>query len=173
MALEEALRVQANTDSLTGLANRGAFLERGTIDFGRAKRFGGKLSVIMVDADHFKRVNDVHGHGVGDAVLVTLARTVSEAMRNDLDLVGRMGGEEFAIILAHAELQEAAACAKKIRTMVAAHDFEGAGGTFRISVSFGVADIRPADDAFAVVLNRADQALYSAKDNGRNRVVLA
>ena len=168
-ALEEQLRLQATTDSLTQLANRGAFLARGENDLLRARRYGDDLSVIMLDADHFKQVNDVHGHGAGDSVLVKLARTAASAVRI-VDMVGRMGGEEFAIILVHTKLHEAVVCAERIRANVAALVFESPAGPFGITASFGVTQ-RTADDlTFSTLLNRADRALYAAKNNGRNQV---
>jgi diguanylate cyclase (GGDEF)-like protein len=170
MALEEALRVQANTDSLTHLASRGAFLERGRVDFGRARRSNDKLCVIMMDADHFKQVNDAHGHSAGDRVLAAFADTAMDAARKDFDLVGRIGGEEFAMIMAQADLQEAAACAERIRTRLAARTFKSTAGNFSITASFGAAQRGPQDGSFASLLNRADQALYGAKHSGRNRV---
>lgn len=171
MALEEQLRAQANTDPLTGLANRAAFLERGDSEFIRARRFGDDLAVMMMDADHFKQVNDVHGHGAGDEVLRRLARTAAGTVRN-VDLVGRLGGEEFAIILVRTRAHEAAACAERIRASIAALQFDGPTGPFRITASFGVTQAMADDASFAAVLNRADKALYQAKHGGRNRVVL-
>ena len=169
--LEEQLRAQATTDSLTGLANRGAFLARGANDLLRAHRYGDDLSVIMMDADHFKQINDVHGHGMGDAVLVKLAQTAMTAVRA-VDTVGRLGGEEFAIILVHTNLQAAAACAERIRASVAALSFDSPTGAFGVTASFGVAQGRADDESFSVLLNRADRGLYSAKNGGRNRVAM-
>ena len=171
VALEEQLRLQANTDSLTQLANRAAFLARGENDLRRAHRYGDDLSVMMMDADLFKQINDVHGHSVGDAVLVKLAQTAVNAVRN-VDLVGRMGGEEFAVILVHTKLNEAAACAERIRASIEALEFEGPTGTFRVTASFGVTQRTVDDLSFTGLLDRADRGLYSAKDSGRNRVIL-
>lgn len=169
MALEEQLRAQANTDPLTGLANRAALLERGNAEFIRARRFGDDLAVMMMDADHFKQVNDLHGHGAGDEVLRRLARTAAGTVRN-VDLVGRLGGEEFGIILVRTRSHEAVACAERIRASIAALEFESPNGTFRITASFGVTQAMRDDASFAAVLNRADKALYRAKHDGRNRV---
>jgi diguanylate cyclase (GGDEF)-like protein len=169
MALEEQLRAQASTDPLTDLANRAAFLERGDSEFVRARRFGDDLSVVMMDADLFKQVNDVHGHGAGDEVLRRLARTAAGTVRN-VDLVGRLGGEEFAIILVRTKAHEAAACAERIRASIEALAFESPTGPFRITASFGVTQAVGDDPSFAAALNRADKALYKAKREGRNRV---
>jgi diguanylate cyclase (GGDEF)-like protein len=169
MALEEQLRAQANTDPLTGLANRAALLERGNSEFIRARRFGDDLAVMMMDVDHFKQVNDRYGHGAGDEVLRRLARTAAGTVRN-VDLVGRLGGEEFAIILVRTRAREAVACAERIRASIAALEFESPNGTFSITASFGVTQAMGDDASFAAVLNRADKALYRAKHDGRNRV---
>ena len=171
IALEEELRVRAATDSLTGLPNRGAFLARAGIEFRKARRYGDDLSVIMMDADNFKQVNDTYGHNAGDAVLVALARTAEAALRS-FDMVGRMGGEEFAIILVHTNIQAAAACAERIRSSVAALKFDGPSGPFGVTASFGVAQGRADDESFSVLLNRADRGLYDAKNGGRNRVAM-
>lgn len=170
--LEDQLRAQATTDSLTGLANRRAFLARGDSDLLRSRRYGDDLSVVMMDADHFKQINDVHGHGIGDAVLVKLAETAKSAVRA-VDIVGRLGGEEFAIILVHTSLHAAAGCAERIRASVAELSFDGPKGPFSVTASFGVAQNRADDVAFSTMLNRADHALYSAKNHGRNQVAIA
>ncbi|MEO6270449.1 MAG: GGDEF domain-containing protein [Lautropia sp.] len=167
--LEEQLRVRATTDSLTQLPNRGAFLARAEIDFQRAQRYGDDLSVIMLDADFFKQVNDTHGHHIGDTVLVAIARTADSAVRS-FDMVGRLGGEEFAIILTRTAIQDAIACAERIRAGVAALEFDTASGSLKVTASFGVAQYSRKDRSFAELLQRADQALYRAKHNGRNQV---
>jgi diguanylate cyclase (GGDEF)-like protein len=170
MELEEQLRVQANTDSLTGLASRGAFLAQAETDFRRAKRYGHDLSAIMMDADLFKEVNDAHGHGVGDSVLVTLASAAANGLRKDIDMVGRVGGEEFAMVLVHTGIKDAVACAERIRASVAAMKFEDLPTPFGITASFGVTQRNAEDRTFSAMLNRADQALYRAKSGGRNRI---
>jgi len=172
MDLEEQLRVQANTDSLTGLASRGAFLAQAETDFRRARRYGHDLSAIMMDADLFKEVNDAHGHGVGDAVLVKLARTAAGGVRKDIDTVGRIGGEEFAMVLVHTGVADAVACAERIRASVASIAFDGPPAPGVITASFGVTQRKPEDRTFSAMLNRADQALYHAKSSGRNRVAV-
>lgn len=167
--LEEQLRVQANTDALTRIANRGAFLERAEAEFNRGSRFDEYLSVIMMDADYFKQVNDNYGHGVGDTVLVALARSAVSGVRG-IDMVGRVGGEEFATILVHTVLDDAVACAERIRASIEALVFESRIGPFGVTASFGVAQSNAEDASFSAVMSRADQALYSAKHSGRNKV---
>jgi diguanylate cyclase (GGDEF)-like protein len=167
--LEEQLRLQALTDSLTQLPNRGAFLARGEIDFRLAKRYGDDLSVVMLDADLFKQVNDTYGHQVGDSVLVAIARAAESAMRN-FDMVGRLGGEEFAIILVRTGIQDALACAERVRAGIEALVFDTPSGRLQITASFGVAECGPDDRNFSELLNRADAALYGAKRGGRNQV---
>ena len=167
--LEEQLRLQALTDSLTRLPNRGAFLARGEIDLRLAHRYGDELSVIMLDADHFKQDNDTYGHQVGDVVLVAVARTAEAAVRN-FDMVGRLGGEEFAIILVRTGMQDAVACAERIRSGIEALAFDTTAGPLKITASFGVAQCGHDDRTFADLLHRADAALYEAKGQGRNCV---
>jgi len=169
MALEERLRLRALTDSLTQLPNRGAFLARGDVDFRLSQRYGDALSVIMMDADLFKQVNDTRGHQVGDAVLEAIARTAESAVRS-FDMVGRLGGEEFAIILVRTGIQDALACAERIRANIEALVFDTAVGSLKVTASFGVAQFSADDATFADLLNRADGALYGAKRSGRNRV---
>jgi len=169
-ALEEQLRIQANTDALTQIANRGAFLERADTEFRRGNCFGDYLSVIMMDADFFKRVNDSYGHDVGDKVLVAIARAAAGGMRG-VDMVGRVGGEEFAAILVHTALAEATACAERIREDIASLEFGSPMGPFKVTASFGVAQANAEDRSFSAVMSRADQAMYSAKRSGRNKVV--
>lgn len=170
MELEEQLRIQANTDSLTGLASRGAFLAQAETDFRRARRYGYELSAIMMDADLFKEVNDSHGHSVGDEVLAAMASTAANGVRKGIDMVGRVGGEEFAMVLVHTGIKEAVACAERIRTTIAAMVFERPAPPFGITASFGVTQRIAEDRTFSAVLNRADQALYLAKSSGRNRL---
>jgi len=168
VTLEEKLRVQANTDALTQVANRGAFMERAEVEFGRS-RLGAHLSVIMMDADAFKHVNDTYGHGVGDNVLIELARAAADGVRG-FDMVGRMGGEEFAIICVDTALTDALACAERIRTSIAALVFESPAGPFGVTASFGVTESNTDDQTLSMVMSRADQALYIAKHSGRNKV---
>ncbi|GAB6043743.1 GGDEF domain-containing protein [Endothiovibrio diazotrophicus] len=163
--VHQELETSSRTDFLTGLANRlrlDAVLEE---EQQRSRRFHHPFGVILLDVDHFKRVNDGHGHPVGDQVLVELAGLLRENVR-ETDTVGRWGGEEFMVLCPETDLEEAAALAGALRRVVEAHPFPVVG---RQSASFGVAACRPGDPVDAVV-RRADEALYAAKARGRNRV---
>ncbi|MEW5849184.1 MAG: diguanylate cyclase [Myxococcota bacterium] len=159
----------ANTDALSGLCNRRAFLERIEECSCRMKRTQRSFSVLMLDIDHFKRVNDTHGHPVGDAVIAALGATLRGSVRG-YDVVGRLGGEEMAVLLPDTALRDAVEVAERIRATVAASSMgglpEGA-----VTVSIGVAEAR-ADTAepAAALLKLADDELYRAKHSGRNRV---
>ncbi len=165
------LRRLANTDRLTGLANRGAFDERLRAEWGRARRYGRPLSLALLDVDHFKRFNDVHGHATGDAALRMVANELRDSFRTS-DLVARYGGEEFAILLpetpadaAFEKIQEACSRLAATRMLI------GRTKTGRLTVSAGVA-AWPADDHdLDRWVARADERLYAAKAGGRNRVV--
>jgi len=158
----------ATTDPLTEIMNRRAFLERATAAFGFCRRDGLGLSVIMLDLDHFKTVNDVFGHGVGDGVLKAFAARIQPTLRG-MDFFGRLGGEEFAIGLPSLDIETASAVAERVRALVASAPLL-ADPVVPATCSLGVAMLQPDDPTFAVLLNRADQALYRAKSNGRNRV---
>ena len=183
---------QARTDPLTGLANRRSFLERAREEIARSQRHGRPLSVLMADIDHFKRINDTHGHAAGDEALKRFA----QALRDDLrpsDLIGRLGGEEFAILLPETSIADAPAVAERLRARVAALTIALDGLEFHMSVSVGVApvdtavnkagpDARPGGGSrsdsgsrlsIEPALKEADAALYRAKEAGRNRVAVA
>jgi len=158
-------RQDAIVDSLTGVFNRrgmGNFLAQ---EEERALRYNRPLAAIMVDIDHFKQVNDLHGHDVGDRVLIELARILRQTCRKS-DLLARWGGEEFAVLLPETNAENAIVFAEKARVKIAAHHFQGVE---RLTASFGVAEHRKA--AAADMMKRADLALYRAKQEGRNRVV--
>ncbi|MGE3923244.1 MAG: GGDEF domain-containing protein [Lautropia sp.] len=168
--LEELLRLRMNTDALTGLSARAAFLERAESDFAHAAAGGDAMTAVMIDVDLFKQVNDVHGHGVGDRVLAGVAAAATDCLRQGLDLIGRIGGEEFAVRLLRTPLADGVSCAERIRSRIETLRFDGDAGPFSISASFGVAEREPSDASFAAMLARADRALYAAKRGGRNRV---
>jgi two-component system cell cycle response regulator len=162
----------ATTDSLTQLLNRRALTERLTREMERALRSDGTVALLMLDLDHFKRVNDTHGHLVGDAVLREVAELLISEVRGN-DLVGRFGGEEFLVVLPDTDDDGAAAFAERIRERVDRHAFPGREDTpaLHMTASIGVATfpaalIESVEDLFA----RADAALYRAKADGRNRV---
>lgn len=169
----EALLLElATTDGLTGLSNRRHFMERGGAELGRARRTGGPVSCLMFDVDHFKKVNDAHGHNVGDEVLRALARTARGSLR-DIDLLGRLGGEEFGALLPETGLEEALHVAERLREAVAAMGLTHAGAPLAVTMSLGVACAKGQSETLESLLRRADGALYEAKQGGRNRVVAA
>ena len=155
----------ATTDSLTGLLNRRAFFERAEVSLARAKA-GAPLSTILCDIDHFKRINDLHGHAVGDAALRAVTSVIAEATTN----AGRLGGEEFAVLIG-ADLERAVALAEALRCAVEKRRF-GGDQTLSLTCSFGVSEWWP-PDSIDDLLRRADAGLYAAKSAGRNRVVAA
>ena len=157
---------EANRDALTGLANRKVFEEALQQHIGECRRRQSRLSLILVDVDHFKQINDRHGHLTGDDVLRGLARVLSGAVRQT-DLVARFGGDEFACILPFTTLQNATRVAERIRTSVAAGTLLSDGSQLQITLSTGVAEFSRDDDA-QTVLKRADTALYASKHAGRN-----
>ncbi len=157
----------ATTDPLTGVLNRRAFFEQAEEACARAAA-GGTLSGIMTDIDHFKQINDAHGHNVGDLVL----RIVAREIKAKNEIVGRLGGEEFAIMLRDRPLAYAVAIAEALRQKLAALRLEADGKPVQFTGSFGVAEWRSGESVDAL-LKRADVALYEAKAKGRNRVVAA
>lgn len=163
--LDDARR-ERNTDALTGTLNRRGFEEAVTDRF---KRVEGRAFLVLCDVDHFKRVNDVHGHDAGDAVLRTLGRLLLDGAGNER-VVGRFGGEEFLVFLCAADLQEARAYAEGLRAAVERHRFSGLGDAAVVTASVGVAQRRPGE-AWDSLFKRADTCLYVAKNAGRNRVV--
>lgn len=158
----------AHRDSLTGVPNRRGILQLLEREFSRSVRYGLPLCVIILDLDWFKRINDSHGHLVGDQVLERTAGTLAGALRMS-DTVGRLSGEEFLVLLPGDGLEEARVVAEKLRHAVARQTFLGQQGPFRISASFGVAAREGAADAVAL-MRHADEALYRAKAEGRNLV---
>ena len=163
------LEKQAHTDPLTGLANRRHFFEVAEAELARSQRYGTPLSVLMVDIDHFKEVNDAHGHRAGDRVLQQLARTCVEVLRA-VDVVGRVGGEEFAILLPETATEGAADVAGRLREEVEASEVARAEGVpLRVTVSIGVSSLAGAAN-LDTLMSQADDALYDAKHRGRNRV---
>lgn len=170
-ALEERFERQAHLDYLTGLNNRRHFMELGEIELARAQRHGHRLSVLMIDIDHFKQFNDTYGHKAGDTVLQKLAAIMRDTLRS-VDVLGRVGGEEFAVLLPETDLAAAQEVAERLRLAVeqAAVVFE-AGLPQHFTVSLGVTAQRVQDTNLDILLNSADHALYRAKTGGRNRVV--
>ena len=170
--LEEELRRLATTDPLTGAANRRHFFETAELEIQRSQRNKGPLSVLMLDIDHFKRINDTYGHHIGDLALVEVVKTCKKAIRIS-DSLGRLGGEEFAVLLPETDRAQGQLLAERLRQEIAAIALEASGEVVRLTVSIGVAEF--ARDALSLeeTLKRADQALYQAKEGGRNQVVVS
>ncbi|HBH39045.1 MAG TPA: sensor domain-containing diguanylate cyclase [Curvibacter sp.] len=165
--LNRRLTELATTDSLTGLHNRRAFEHALKLELAIAERRLTPLSLLIVDVDHFKQVNDQYGHPAGDKVLQTLARQLSAVARS-IDVVARIGGEEFAALLPNTDTAGALAVAERMRVLVAEADWTG----MPITVSIGTATLQRNETGVGLK-ERADQALYAAKEGGRNRVVQA
>lgn len=162
---EERLRDMAEHDPLTGVYNRRSLFDILEAEIRRARRYRGPLSLVMFDVDHFKRVNDAHGHEAGDRVLVGIAETVRKELRA-ADRLARYGGEEFVVIAPGITAQQASALAERLRARIAATKVEPLP---RVTCSFGVCQFAGEDsDAF---IRRADDLMYQAKQAGRNRVV--
>lgn len=167
--LIDLLSDRARIDGLTGLHNRAFFDERLEAELAQARRYGSQFSCIILDIDHFKRVNDTHGHLIGDEVLRHVASTVSRRCRRE-DVVCRYGGEEFAILMPQVGLAGAITLAEDLRQNIASIEFRSADQTISLTCSFGVAEYT-ADPAVTTPLTqRADEALYYAKRTGRDRV---
>jgi two-component system cell cycle response regulator len=165
------LELLAQTDPLTKLLNRRALNERLSAEMGRVRRYDTVVSILLIDLDHFKLINDTYGHLTGDSVLFEVAVQLERGVRA-VDLVARYGGEEFVVVLPETTPAGAAAFAERLRELVETHEFAADRGTpLRLTVSIGVASfpgfgVEAVDDLFAA----ADQALYRAKAEGRNRV---
>jgi diguanylate cyclase (GGDEF)-like protein len=167
---ESALR-----DGLTHAYNKRTFGERLDTEFQYALRHDAPVFLVFIDIDHFKHINDAHGHPAGDAVLVQLASLVASMTAED-DLFARYGGEEFAIVVRSAEAGAVAALAERIRAAVASHPFmfEGSGTRIPVTISLGIARApAPGLASAADLITRADEAMYAAKRDGRNRVCVA
>lgn len=168
--LEKELREMASTDVLTGVHNRRHFIELCTREISRAKRYNSPLSLIMLDMDHFKRINDSFGHAVGDEAIKAMTGLCRENLR-DTDVIGRIGGEEFAIILPETDQVGALHIAERIRQSTAKYGFDiGQNQPCTFTASFGVTMMVEKDEEPDDLLKRADIALYDAKTLGRNRV---
>lgn len=165
---KEELSLQANTDELTGLLNRRSFTNYVKYEFYNSQRNAAIFSLIIIDIDYFKRVNDKHGHLVGDEVLKELANTLKSGFRRS-DKVTRWGGEEFAILLPDTNLENAIAVANKLRKNIEDKSFEINSLKLKLTISAGVSESLTSDDNVDDIIQRADEALYLAK-NKRNSV---
>lgn len=164
----ENLRKAAYCDHLTGLSNRRAFFEAAELELMRRKKALRPVALIMLDADHFKAINDRYGHAAGDAVLCQLAETMKSVCRQ-VDVLARIGGEEFAIILPSVDLADAVAVAERLRTAVAQVPAIYEQHAIPYTISLGVAVMEEVMSGFDELMKRADQAMYEAKQNGRNQ----
>lgn len=167
--LQEDLERLANTDALTGLPNRRFFMAELASELTRRQRYGHPLSLLMLDLDYFKQINDQWGHGVGDEALRLFATSVQCCLRAQ-DVAGRLGGEEFAILLPETGQNVAIPVAERIRARVEQTPIPTAAGHCTVTISIGVTEAEDSDDLESL-LHRADEALYAAKAKGRNRVV--
>ncbi|MDD5072736.1 MAG: sensor domain-containing diguanylate cyclase [Candidatus Omnitrophica bacterium] len=169
--LYEKVQELAITDGLTGIYVRRHFIERLNEEVARSKRHNLKLSLLMIDLDHFKQCNDTYGHLVGDIVLKEISRIMKEYVRQ-VDLIGRYGGEEFVIALPDTDKNSALNVADRIRMSVEKHKFRAYDETISMTISIGVATFPETGEDVATLIDRADQALYKAKEAGRNKALL-
>jgi diguanylate cyclase (GGDEF)-like protein len=168
--LEKEIRKLAATDPLTNLSNRRSFIEKASAEFSRSHRYNHSLAILMMDIDHFKRINDTYGHHIGDVSLKSFASVCMAALRKH-DLCGRLGGEEFAIILIETDMDEACQVAERLRQQVACTLITEGNIHLQVQVSIGVTQLAKDDVHVEHTIQRADKAMYMAKDNGRNQVV--
>lgn len=159
----------ARTDELTGLNNLRAFNEQADTMFAYTRRYSVPLCALLLDIDHFKQINDTHGHAAGDKVLQAVVRRIKTTLR-EADLCGRLGGEEFGVLLAGTDMHEAVQIAEKLRLAVQAIEVPINGTTLQVTISVGVAEAGSACTDISTLLAQADAAMYHAKSNGRNQV---
>jgi len=169
--LEDDLRRLATIDALTNLPNRRHFMETAEAEGSRFLRYGHPLSLLLFDIDHFKQINDTHGHAAGDQVLMRVSDTCMAALREQ-DFLGRIGGEEFAVLLPETDTAAATAVAERLRAVVEQASAGWSKGELAVTISIGVTAWTTSDEAVDPVLHRADVALYEAKRLGRNQVAL-
>ncbi|TWJ17589.1 diguanylate cyclase [Geobacter argillaceus] len=168
--VQRTLKKQATTDELTGLKNRRVIMKRLEEESERSTRLSEPLCIMIIDLDHFKRINDSYGHPFGDFVLKRVAHLVRDSMRR-YDLVGRIGGEEFLVVSPGTGLNEAVALAERIRGRIMNETFHEGDVQISVTLSVGLTILAPGDQCVESLLKRADTALYKAKEQGRNRVV--
>ncbi|MBW2525333.1 MAG: GGDEF domain-containing protein [Deltaproteobacteria bacterium] len=163
----------ARTDPLTGVANKRCLLETLEMHFELSRRREDSLSVVILDIDHFKKVNDTYGHDVGDIVLKDLAARIQDSAVRRADVLGRFGGEEFVVVLPSAAIEQGIMVAERIRFAVAEKPFQAGETMLPVTVSCGVAALTAAHGDASQLLKSADEALYRAKSSGRNKVCQA
>jgi len=156
-------------DELTGLNNRRAFFDQGDHVFKQAIRFEHPISIIMMDIDYFKNINDSYGHSAGDKVLETIAAVIKDIIR-EVDIVGRMGGEEFAFVLTETDADEAINLAERLKLEIKKTAIEYKGQTIQVTASLGICSCPVKNETLETLLTKADDALYIAKRNGRDQV---
>jgi diguanylate cyclase (GGDEF)-like protein len=165
------LQTLVNTDALTGVANRRALMAFGEKEFYRTQRYGYSFSVLIIDVDRFKQINDTYGHSVGDRVLIEMSTTISRSLRQ-VDFFGRFGGEEFLAFLPETKEKQAIRVAQRLCKKIAGVAMAVDEIMVPLTISIGVAAYHASDRALDVILKRADDALYQAKKQGRNRVMV-
>jgi diguanylate cyclase (GGDEF)-like protein len=170
--MEAELFRQASTDSLTGISNRRYFENQAEQEVRRARRFARDMTVMMIDIDHFKAINDTHGHAIGDAVIQGVVKRALESLRQS-DSIGRIGGEEFAVLLPETSLAAAYDVAERLRVHMQEKPIIAGHTIVPCTVSIGVGQLSAQDGGIEDLLHRADIALYAAKKGGRNRVEIA
>lgn len=169
----DKIRARADRDGLTDVFNRRSFDERLDEEFKRHQRLNTDLSLLMVDLDHFKSVNDTYGHMAGDMVLEKVARIFESTFRST-DFIARYGGEEFVILLPHTKEEHAEMLAERIREKIEATEMSYEDKEFKVTASIGVSSVRPGSlEINNEIIRMADEALYEAKEQGRNRVVVS
>ncbi|OLP17955.1 hypothetical protein BST81_12950 [Leptolyngbya sp. 'hensonii'] len=161
----------AITDPLTQVANRRHFYALGEQEIRRSCRYGTSFSLLLIDLDHFKQINDTYGHGLGDEVLKATISAITHKLRK-IDLVGRLGGDEFAIILPETSAAGGMAVAERLCHAITAVSLEHQSQSIKLSVSIGLTTYQIGDEKLEMILERADRALYEAKRQGRNRVAM-
>ncbi len=164
-----ALNVLATTDSLTGAYNRRHFFTLAEKELAKKARYNGPITIIMLDIDHFKAINDKYGHAAGDLALQKVMECLRDVCRS-YDIIGRLGGEEFAVCCSQAAMEGVAVLAERIRLACEAMEITFNDVSFHLTVSFGVTELS-VDESFDEALHRADTLLYEAKQSGRNRVI--
>lgn len=167
---QTTLEAMASTDPLTGLLNRRSFKNLAEEEIERMRRTQHGVCIAMFDLDDFKKVNDTYGHAFGDRVLTAVSNISHAALRGPFDRLGRWGGEEFIILLTNVTPEQAESVCERLRKRIAGSDLTFNGTTTRVTASFGVAELRP-EEGLQSCIEKADELLYEAKSNGRDRVV--
>ncbi len=168
--LKEKLEQQAATDELTGIFNRRHFQQLALGELKRANRLNHSLTIVLIDIDHFKHVNDTLGHAAGDQALLAFTKICQKNIR-EIDIFARFGGDEFALLLPEADCDQAYVAVDRIRKVVSSQPFDLEGKLVSITISSGIANLSGNEESFDKLLSQADQALYQAKEAGRNKVV--